>query len=234
MRLDLKPPRYLILGWSAVLIVMVLLLSGAAFAQEEVASAFRRYKESELSTGFYEEYEVKPRGARPIIAVPGVGPGVFTYHPTVPRARIRTRLADSHLGIKFYHVLRCDYCHVEQTTGLHTVRAGLTCRQCHGGEPIASIDHYFSPMNPIRRHAYICAKCHEGSSASFASYVIHPPNPANVSAMRTFPILFFVFWFMVVLAVGTFLVFLPHTALWGIRELLSVKKKKKDAEPRNQ
>jgi hypothetical protein len=36
-----------------------------------------------------------------------------------------------------------------------------------------------------------------------------------------------------VLAVGTFLVFLPHTAMWGIRELLVVKRKKKeDADAR--
>ena len=82
-------------------------------------------------------------------------------------------------------------------------------------------------MNPLRRHAYVCAKCHEGSSASFASYVTHPPNPAKVSALKSFPVLFYVFWFMVALAGGTFLVFLPHTALWGIREFLLMKKKKK-------
>ena len=93
----------------------------------------------------------------------------------------------------------------------------------------------FSPMNPIRRHAYVCAKCHEGSSASFASYVVHPPNPANVGALKSFPVLFYVFWFMVVLAVATFLVFLPHTALWGVRELLVAKRKKKEeAETREQ
>jgi hypothetical protein len=90
-------------------------------------------------------------------------------------------------------------------------------------------------MNPLRRHAYVCAKCHEGSSASFASYVTHPPNPAQVSALKSFPVLFYVFWFMVALAVGTFLVFLPHTALWGIREfLLTKKKKKKDVDERGE
>ncbi len=214
-------------GLAVLLTAQMLFLPGSTHAQEEAASAFLRYKDREASTGYYEEYEAVPRKTRPIIALPGVGAGVFAYSPSAARVRIRTRLADSHQGIKFYNVLRCEYCHIEQTRDIHTIRARLTCRQCHGGEPIAAIEHYYSPMNPLRRHAYVCAKCHEGSSASFASYVVHPPNPAQVSALKSFPMLFYVFWFMVALAGGTFLVFLPHTALWGIREFLTSKKKKK-------
>ena len=41
-----------------------------------------------------------------------------------------------------------------------------------------------------------------------------------LSTRETFPALFYAFWFMVALAVGTFVTFLPHTALWGIREVL--------------
>ena len=82
-------------------------------------------------------------------------------------------------------------------------------------------------MNPIRKHAYICAKCHEGASVSFASYVVHTPNPALADTRTTFPVLFYVFWAMAAIAIGTFVIFLPHTALWGIRELF-VKKEKAD------
>ncbi len=139
--------------------------------------------------------------------------------------RIRTRLADSHQGIKFYQNRRCEDCHIEQTRDLHTVRANLTCRQCHGGEPIASMEHYFSPMNPIRRHAYVCAKCHEGSTASYAGYVVHEPNPALASTFKNFPVLSVAFWAMVAIAVGTFVLFLPHTIMWGIRELFMKKEK---------
>jgi hypothetical protein len=35
---------------------------------------------------------------------------------------------------------------------------------------------------------------------------------------------------MAILAAGTFLVFLPHTAMWGIRELLIKKKEKVEVE----
>jgi hypothetical protein len=213
---------------SAVAVLMVL-LPGAVTAQEEVASAIRRYKDREVSSGYYEEYEVLPRRQLPLVGIPGVRRGVFPYSPAAAQVRIRTRLADSHQGIKFYQYLRCQYCHINETKDIHTVRANLTCRQCHGGEPIASIQHIWSPLNPIRRHGYVCAKCHEGASASFASYVIHEPNPALASTLESFPLLAYVFWFMVVLAAGTFLVFLPHTAMWGIRELL-IKKKKPETD----
>lgn len=215
------------IGFLIPLSVVVVSPPDRAWADEEVSSSIRRYKEYEVSTGYYEEYEVKPRRMRPLVGVPGVARGIFPFSPTGARVRIRTRLADSHWGIKFYRNFRCEVCHVAEARDIHTVRAKITCRQCHGGEPIASIQHYYSPMNPIRRHAYVCSKCHEGSSASFASYVVHAPNPAMLSTRETFPVLFYVFWFMVALAMGTFLVFLPHTVLWGLREVLMKKEKVK-------
>ncbi len=207
----------------------------AVYGQEEAASAIRRYKEREYSTGYYEEYEVMPRRQRPLVGVPGLRRGIFPYSPTGAEVRIRTRLGDSHRGIKFYRNLRCEYCHVRETSDIHTVRANLTCRQCHGGEPIAGLAHYYSPFNPIRRHAYVCSKCHEGSSASFASYVVHAPNPAMSSTRKSFPLLFYAFWFMVALAVGTFVLFLPPTAMWGIRELmLKLEQLKGESKRKNQ
>jgi len=215
---------------TALLAAGIMLLPPPAVAQEEVASAIRRYKDREASTGYYEEYEAKPRRERPFVEIPGVTRGIFRYSPAAAKVRIRTRLADSHQGIKFYQNRRCEECHIEQTRDLHTVRANLTCRQCHGGEPVASINHYFSPMNPIRRHAYVCAKCHEGASASYAAYVIHAPNPSQAGTLDTFPVLFYAFWIMIFIAVSTFVVFLPHTFLWGIREFF-VKKENTTSGP---
>ena len=211
--------RMVIYSMGAIILVSLLLFPGIAPAQEEVASAIRRYKDREVSTGYYEEYEVLPRHQRPFVEVPGVRRGIFPYSPTAAKVRVRTRLSDSHQGIKFYVRRRCEDCHIKETKDIHTVRANLTCRQCHGGEPIASLEHYYSPFNPIRRHAYVCSKCHEGASASFASYVVHPPNPAMADTLKTFPVLFYAFWIMVAIAGGTFIIFLPHTILWGVREL---------------
>lgn len=214
-----------VISVAAVLLVELLGLPALSPAQEEMASAIRRYKDREVSTGYYEEYEALPRRQRPLVEIPGVTRGIFPYSPAAAQVRSRTHLADSHQGIKFYWNLRCQICHVNETTDIHTTRANLTCRQCHGGEPIPSINYLYSPLNPIRKHAYVCSKCHEEASASYASYVVHEPNPAMVGTLTSFPLLFYVFWFMVVLAVGTFLVFLPHTLMWGIRELFAKTKK---------
>jgi len=209
-----------------VLILTSLLLAAGvlsgpdlSYAQEEVTTSLMRYKQYEVSSGYYEDYEAKPRRQRPLIGIPGVRKGIFSYSPSGASVRNEARLADSHMGIKFYNRRRCEECHVEQTKDIHIVRANLTCRQCHGGEPIASINHYFSPMNPIRRHAYVCSKCHEGATASFAGYVVHVPNPSLKATLDSFPVLFYAFWVMIAIAVGTFVVFLPHTVLWGLREL---------------
>jgi Zn finger protein HypA/HybF involved in hydrogenase expression len=202
----------------------LLLLPAPVSAQEEVASAIRRYKDREASTGYYEEHEVRPRRIKPLVGVPGVEEGIFNYSPTAAKVRNRSHLADSHMGIAFYKEKTCQTCHPEQAKDIHTVRANLTCRQCHGGEPIASNQYFKSPMNPIRKHAYVCAKCHEGSSASFASYIVHEPAPGSAAARKGFPILYFTYWFMTVLLVGTLAFFIPHSFLTGLRELFNKKR----------
>jgi len=206
----------------------VLLLPPPASAQEEVASAIRRYKDREASTGYYEEYEVRPRRIKPLVGVPCVEEGIFNYSPTAAKVRNRSHLADSHMGIAFYKEKTCQTCHPEQAKDIHTVRGNITCRQCHGGEPIASIPYFKSPMNPIRKHAYVCAKCHEGSSASFASYIVHEPAPGSAAARKGFPTLYYAYWFMLVLLVGTLAFFIPHSFLVGLRELFNKKRTTND------
>lgn len=221
----MNPARRVLVLMAVALAMGLSLLPEIVFSQEEVASAIRRYKEREASTGYYEEYEVKPRHELPLVGVPGVSRGVFPYSPTKADVRIRTRLADSHWGIKFYENRRCEECHMHATMDVHTERANLTCRQCHGAEPIASIGHYYSPLNPIRRHAYVCAKCHDGSGASFASYIVHEPPPGAAKTRTSFPALYYAYWFMLLLLVFTLAVFIPHSFLVGLRELLGRKRK---------
>jgi hypothetical protein len=140
-----------------------------SWAQEEVTSKIYRYRER-VATGYYEGYEVSPRRARAILPTPGVRRDRFSLGASSARVRTRTRLPDSHRGLKFHYRNTCIECHAEQARNLHSMRSGITCRQCHGPEPIAAINHYYSAMNPIRRHAYVCSKCHEGATASFSSF----------------------------------------------------------------
>lgn len=209
----------------AIFLTGLILLPQDAPSQEEVASAIRRYKDREASTGYYEEYEVKPRRQLPLVGVPGVSRGIFPYSPSASRIGTRSRLADSHSGIKFYERRRCDECHIKETKDIHTTRANLTCRQCHGIEPIAGLDFYYSPLNPIRRHAYVCSKCHEGAGASFASYIVHEPPPGSSTTEETFPALYYAYWFMLILLAFTLAFFVPHSIMVGIRELLGRKRK---------
>ena len=218
-----KKPAWII----AFALFAMLLFPALSFGQgEEVTSYISRYKQYEVSTGYYEEYESRPRHESPLVRrFRGPDREPFAYSFTAASIRNRNLLADSHRAIKFYDNRRCEDCHVNQTHDIHTTRANLTCRQCHGPEPIASIHHYYSPMNPIRRHAYVCAKCHEGAGASFASYVIHVPAAGSSIARTGFPALYYSYWFMLVLLAGTLAFFIPHTILMGLRELF---KKKRD------
>ncbi len=198
-------------------------LHGApAWAAEEVTSYLSRYRQHEASTGIYEQYEVRPRRLTPYVAPPDRSRrSTLATNSSAAKTRLRGRLADSHQGLPYYERRTCLECHPGFDRNLHSIRAGITCRQCHGQEPIAASEHYYAPMNPIRRHAYVCAKCHPGADASFATYVIHEPGPGTLEASKSFPLLFWAFWAMIIVALGTFLVFLPHTALWGLREFLN-------------
>jgi hypothetical protein len=210
--------------WAIYLTVVILLImihfNKSSWAQTEVASKTYRYSERELASRSYERHEVKPR-TYPVFVRGGIPQKeAVTLSPIAEKVRRRKYLADSHWGLKFYERLTCTKCHPGQARNLHYIRAKITCRQCHGPEPIAGLKHYYSKMNARRRHAFVCAKCHEGANRSFASYVNHEPSPAALSTRQSFPLLFYVFWMMVAIAVGTFAAFLPHAFMWGLREFL--------------
>lgn len=186
-------------GW--LLLIGLLCLPGAAPAQSDAEDAARRYRDQIRSSAYYDPSDQVPE---------------LRYGPT---REIRPGLEprkDAHAGVKDYARRSCESCHEEQTNNTHILRANNTCRQCHGPDPIASIDHYFSPMNPVRRHAYVCAKCHEGASASYATYVTHASIPSELR--NSFPALYWADVFMYVLIVGVVVIFLVHGVGWWLRE----------------
>jgi hypothetical protein len=208
----------LLIGLAALLTI----LSRPTLAQKEVTSKIYRYRER-VATGYYEGYEVSPRRKRAVLAVPGVRRGLFPFGSASAIVRIRTRLPDSHRGLKFYYRNTCIECHPQQARNIHSVRAGITCRQCHGPEPIAAINHYYSAMNPLRRHAYVCAKCHEGANAAFAGFYVHEPAGTALSTRESFPVLFYASWGMLSLLLGTLAFFVPHSFMVGVREVFENK-----------
>jgi len=208
----------LLVGLAGLLIIA----SKPTSAQEEVTSTIYRYRER-VATGYYEGYEVSPRRLRAVIKRPASRRGLFPYGSASAMVQVRARLPDSHRALKFYSRNTCIECHPQQARNIHSVRAGITCRQCHGPEPIASVNHYYSPMNSLRRHAYICAKCHEGANAAFADFYVHEPPGTALSTRESFPILFYASWGMLLLFLGTLAFFVPHSFMVGVRELSETK-----------
>lgn len=145
----------------------------------------------------------------------GIGPGGGSIKRT-------SFNADSHKGVRGYGIKSCASCHEKERYNLHTSRGEISCTQCHRDKPISGVFHYYSAMNPIRRHAYVCAKCHEGATASFATYLVHEPEPLAAETANSFPLFYYAVWFMVILAGGVFVIFIPYVTLWGIREAIEL------------
>ncbi len=204
--------------------LIMLVIPGSVWAREQGTP--RMHRELRMTTGYYDERDVTSGFYLHLPGGPALPPGLITSSPRGTSLRWRAFLSDAHWGIKINRLEKCTDCHRQQARNIHTVRGKVTCNQCHGFEPIAGIYHYYSKMNPSRRHAWICAKCHEGANISYATYMVHEPNPLTGTAQRDFPMLFYAFWLLVAVAAGTFIVFLPHTFLWGLREALAGHRKR--------
>ena len=173
------------------------------------------------STGFYRDQDTLPGAYRLYMQQPKKLDWLWGAGPYQRGVRKSSFKVDSHAGVANFSPRRlCTECHKNHSRDMHMTRMGITCVQCHRDTPIAGVYHYYSAMNPIRRHAYVCAKCHEGATPSFASYVVHEPNPFAGLTRQDFPALFYAAWFMAILAGGVFVFFIPYVAFWGVREFI--------------
>jgi hypothetical protein len=204
-----------------LLAAAVLGSTGATGEAKAAPVSLTAYDEHAASSGYFREGDQVVPGAYQLYLQTPQALGA--YGGFGPRPRIVRGVSfavDAHAGVDGYSRARdCVGCHEGTERNLHSARTTVTCRQCHRDEPVAGIFHYYSSMNPIRRHAYVCAKCHEGATANFAAYVVHEPPPLAGATAERFPALYYATWFMVILAGGVFLFFLPYTAAWGLREL---------------
>jgi len=215
-------------------IILVLFLAAAvsvspaiATAQDSRVSNMGQYSESSASTGYFRQSETLPGSYQLYLQGHEVKGGFWGIGPGGGAVKRQSFSADAHAGVRNYRPNRdCASCHTQSVKNIHTARTTVTCRQCHRGQPIAGIHHYYSPLNPIRRHAYVCAKCHQGATANFATYLVHEPNPLAVATAQKFPALFYGVWIMAIIAGGVFIVFIPYVTLWGIRDAAVISAKK--------
>ena len=211
-------------GRTVSFLLGVLLLSAPPVTAREGSAP-----EDLASTGYFRDQDTLPGSYRFYQQLPGGEARSWSMGPGRSKIRRASFQVDAHEDIVNYSPeARCQKCHQPQTKDLHGLRMGIACVQCHRSLPVAGVFNYYSPLNPIRRHAYVCAKCHEGATPSFASYMVHEPNPIASEARDGFPLLYYAVWFMLILAGGVFVIFLPYTALWWLREFIGKLAQRKD------
>jgi predicted CXXCH cytochrome family protein len=128
---------------------------------------------------------------------------------------------------------RCGTCHKELTEAYFDTYHGKVsllgekktakCADCHSAHSILPQDHPDSTLS--REHIVeTCAKCHPGSHRQFAGYLTH----ATHKDPQKYPVLYYVFWFMTFLLIGTLAFFTLHTLAWLPRSLREFFKRRKE------
>jgi cytochrome b subunit of formate dehydrogenase len=128
-------------------------------------------------------------------------------------------------GFKLVIMDRCGKCHEAiaktyfETYHGKVSRLGFTrtaqCYDCHGSHEILPARDPRSPLSTANI-VTTCQKCHPGAGPGFVAYLPH----ATHSDRAKYPVLFWTFWAMTALLVGTFTVFGAHTLLWLRRGLI--------------
>jgi hypothetical protein len=134
----------------------------------------------------------------------------------------------------------CGRCHQEiaetyfDTYHGKVSRLGYTktakCYDCHGAHdvlPVTDPRSHLSRANVVET----CQKCHAGATRRFAGYLTH----ATHHDPHKYPFLFWAFWVMTALLVGTFVISGLHTLLWlpraiQMRRELKAEEEAADAE----
>ena len=119
-------------------------------------------------------------------------------------------------------IVQCGRCHEsEAETFFDTIHgkvsrlgdaAAAKCYDCHGTHdilPITDPDSTLSHKNIVET----CGQCHTGAHRQFAGYLTH----ATHHDKKKYPYLFYAFWFMTTLLVGTLGFFVIHTLAWLYR-----------------
>jgi nitrate/TMAO reductase-like tetraheme cytochrome c subunit len=96
------------------------------------------------------------------------------------------------------------------------------CYDCHSAHDIQPVADARSPLSRENVVA-TCRKCHPGATRRFAGYLTH----ATHHDPSKYPLLFWTFWGMTGLVIGTFVLSGLHTAFWLPRALKMRRERKK-------
>ena len=131
-------------------------------------------------------------------------------------------------AFKLEIINQCGACHKEVTeTYFETIHgkvsklgytAAAKCYDCHGAHDILPPNDQASHLSRPNIVA-TCGKCHPGSHRQFAGYLTH----ATHHDRSKYPLLFYTFWFMTFLLVGTLVMASIHTMLWLPRSFIAMR-----------
>ncbi|MFH1625027.1 MAG: cytochrome c3 family protein [Pseudomonadota bacterium] len=140
----------------------------------------------------------------------------------------RVDLEDFRQGI----LSQCGKCHLEVAESYFDTFHGKVsklgsaktakCYDCHGAHnilPLSNPDSTLSRKNVVNT----CKSCHPNSNRKFVGYLTH----ATHHDKHKYPFLYYTFWFMTLLLVGTFGFFGIHTLFWLPRALYEKRTKNK-------
>jgi thiosulfate reductase cytochrome b subunit/uncharacterized protein with PIN domain len=132
----------------------------------------------------------------------------------------RTDLSDFRL-----HIMdQCGNCHQDIAASYFDTFHGKVsklgyvktakCYDCHGAHDILPV---WDPRSHLSRANIVqtCARCHSGSNRRFAGYLTH----ATHHDPKKYPFLFYTFWGMTALLLGTLTLAGLHTAAWIPRSM---------------
>jgi len=122
-------------------------------------------------------------------------------------------------GFKLEIMTQCGRCHQQiaktyfDTYHGKVSQLGYTktakCYDCHGAhdiQPVSDPRSHLSRENVVKT----CQKCHPGATRRFAGYLTHATHHDPVK----YPWLFWTFWGMTSLLIGTFVLGGAHTLMW--------------------
>ncbi|MBI5883669.1 MAG: hypothetical protein HZB91_11265 [Elusimicrobia bacterium] len=168
--------------------------------------------------GIYEQYAAS-------IHVPGPKDKPDAPKPVCSTCHSAHTIKRTDIGnFKLEIMGRCGKCHQEiAATYFETYHGKVSqlgyaktakCHDCHGSHEIHSVN---DPKSSLSRRNIVetCRKCHPGATRRFAGYLTHSTHHDR----SKYPLVFWTFWLMTGLLVGTFTVFGIHTLLWIPRAL---------------
>lgn len=99
--------------------------------------------------------------------------------------------------------------------------AAAKCQDCHSAHNILPT---YDPKSTLSRENIVetCKSCHPNSNRKFVGYLTH----ATHHDKDKYPVLYYTFWAMTLLLIGTFSFFGIHTLMWLPRALAEKKKTK--------